>query len=1840
MRTDNPEFAFNNKAQSREPVFVVRISFDAANTDIHYITSAPVNGLTGNIINNSLKFVSSTSQSLNPDKALSTIGSIKFQCLDDGLTQLQREKLEAGDGLKDKLVEFYMGDINLTWDKYALVNTQTISTSVSYKDQVYTFQCADVQRQLRKDIFDVKETALTASLSEDADVIEVFYTAGFEMVKQPTSESGITDAPGQKVGYLIHEADGKKEVIRYTGKTSNSFTGCTRGVLGTRPIAVEYSNGDSVDEAPKITEFVYLEMAAPKLAYALITGSIYGEPGEFLPDHWHLGTSTDYVKTSDFVNIGVDLWNPAVNDAGLPAVVKGVQKVDGKQFIEEQLLLMMGAFMPVYSSGELGLRLMGNIAPNGGYDRLITDDQIASYGELKHDLKSTINQIQVSWNYVIGKDEYTRQNFLVDPDSIAKHGRSTVLELKMRTLETSRHSYTAIKSRFDSIRDSYAGPPILLKLQLTPDQNDIEAGDFLRVNLQHIQDFTNGGAALNRNFQVRQVGVNWETGGVDVSLFASSQPASAVAPQESTAAVADAFYESEGTEINATNFPGAVASTGGVTTIGSNISLVGADSVNDSTAIYYCPEDMTINAGVIVTITKNVQIRVRGFLQNNGTIDGSAKGMPGGLGVSTLGDNSHTQNIGWQAYDFLSEWASENIGQRGFIDGTCSPQTGGMIANRQFFHERTRYIHEGARPSAPVLNIEFDGSNIKGLPDNLQGTSGAGGGCLSQLDSWSGGTMARTLVQAGSNGGDSGAALVVLCRGFDHGANGKVDTSGGAAATPASGQDSNYSNAANVAAFSGAGVGGQPGAVYYLMDGQTSSPGTLDDSNSVAFSGESPLQGDYTTAAYRSSDKGYQTVWPSGSSNPVATSVYAAYPESENLSVSAHRVQFVTGYQAPENDISEYVETAPTFTLTEQTNTPVTPSGNRSTIEVSVTPPPGADSYSYSAVDYKRSDKTVWIATDPASNESLIEVPSAGATFDVRVRPVSKTGVVSPSGEVKSITVVDRNGRTNAELATVYPLAALTGFQVVGGGLVFTGLDCGVTWSNDNAELAYFNHYEIEVYVGATLLRTEQSVSPFYVYTYEKNRADYLAENAAAGVYLAIEIRVKTVSKYRNDLNALYATSAVALTFTATTANDPQNLRFYTHVDVNDERINNNNATPYTLVSANGATTITGSKVAQSGAASAWGASVYSREGYTGGAFFSCVIDSDRFMIGLNSDPGTANSYTSIDFAIYARDISGTVQVFESGTGITTLEPAFAIGDTLSIAYNNIDVIYFHNGVEMYRRAAPPNLKLYLDSSFDKVGASFSGLQFGPLTAATDYEDDRVNNNVATPFTLIPTAECRVDGAKITCLVDNNKTEGVYSQESIVGGAFVSFKIPATDKGCWVGMEASPISDPIIYPIDYSINPIDYSISTIGDGNFHVRQYGMNAGTDEGEFETPLAAGDTFYIAYDGTSVRYHHNGRLIRTVSAPPGLRLHFNGSFDDAGAGVEAVQFGPYGSNDWNQMGGSNKPADNATNGATWGGDIAAQPTDSRLLGNLFDLSEWEPNPSVSLSGWTVAGTAPTELAYEAGPELNGHTVLAFHAWNDGGSDAIALTSDGIPIEADGTYRVSFFAKGAATLAKVRLKVEGDLIELDDTAIPTPPTYQIGFDDLDEDWFLLVGVVRRHNTVVTVNSNYSGIYNVQTGERVKAVDDVKFEPTATTLGLKMEADIIDAGDHVYFYKPRIELMDGTEPSVAALIGTPERRYVAQDTAPIMLGVQSSGTKITDNGENITTSKTATGDYRLNHTGGYSGYPVQITPRNGNVDRIDISESPGYIRVRFYDTSNAAIDSAFSATVDYRYNA
>ncbi|NWN92304.1 fibronectin type III domain-containing protein [Marinobacter adhaerens] len=1166
MRTDTGEFTQYNQSESQLPVFVVEIAFDDAGEDFIYLTSHPVEGISGEVFESVLTDISGTTQKINPDKALSEIGALSFSALDDQLTEKQREKLNDGLGLRGKRVRFYAGFQQLDWSNYTLVQTQIIR-SASYKDLVYSWKCSDIQREMRKEVFEVKSTALARTLEPGDTEVEVYNTADFQMVKQPPSPSGKTDAPGQKVGYIILEGDNRKEIIRYTGTTGTKFTGCTRGVLGTRPIRVEKSDDEGSDNAPKVEEYVYLEMPAPMLAYAILTGNIYGEPGETLPDHWHLGIKPEYIRTADYVGIGEDLWDIDNPDNGLPARIAGVTEEDGKQFVEEQFFLLMGCYAPIYSNGEIGLRRMTGVLSGASSARTLSRDNITDYSSLSHDMGAIINRIVIAWNWVDQREEYTRTNLLIDQFSIDAHGDADLKQLEFRALHGSRHSYNTLRSRFDALRDRYAGPPLRLSLDLMPDQNDLEVGDIVRVQLDEVEDYTGEFSGIDRAFEVQQVKVNWKTGAVSVELFGSSQKAEPLPPEQPGASLPDGVYRVAGaTEISAANFPGKVSSSGGITSVTGDIDLAGADDLRDPSAIYYCMEDLTINAGVTVTVNKNTQIRVKGFFQINGKMDGRGRGFIGGKGmdfVLTRTLENREANIA-RLYPPRSGYIGSSSGGGGYY--YWSKRLGNVSAsttlNQSLLRDKRNH---GERDAAEELDLKINGHSILGLPANITGQPGSGGGSVAVPSSnrygpypgprrpgidgriaevvegasaWLSGrdTEYDRFGAAGGDGGKGGAGLSILSAGAGLGAAGQIDLSGEDGGSADSviwrprfdPDDHPWSGSLRV--YGGEGGAGAPGALFFVIVGATSSPPTLSNRNAVLRYGDSSenqanLTIDPNTRAYY--DWGYEVL---RAGKVTANDRFHAQPGSSENRVKAHaRIQYINGEIAPEPDVPEYSKRPASLTVTEALNTPKTPNANLSTLEVSVSAPDDS-AYSHALVEYRPEGEEGWSNAGPASPEALITVASDGTTYDIRARSVSTSGLVSDdyaSGQYRVAKIIGAEP-DDPDIDDQIVIPTVRGLELEGQGneTDFGGRDAKFVWrattigqwfelgsegqlgaSASELDL-YFRDYQVEVWAEGSLVRTEWVVDPAFVYTYEKNAEDYYRQNAANGAWREFELRV------------------------------------------------------------------------------------------------------------------------------------------------------------------------------------------------------------------------------------------------------------------------------------------------------------------------------------------------------------------------------------------------------------------------------------------------------------------------------------------------------------------------------------------------------------------------------------------------------------------------------------------------------------------------------------------------------------------------------------------------------------
>ena len=190
------------------------------------------------------------------------------------------------------------------------------------------------------------------------------------------------------------------------------------------------------------------------------------------------------------------------------------------------------------------------------------------------------------------------------------------------------------------------------------------------------------------------------------------------------------------------------------------------------------------------------------------------------------------------------------------------------------------------------------------------------------------------------------------------------------------------------------------------------------------------------------------------------------------------------------------------------------------------------------------------------------------------------------------------------------------------------------------------------------------------------------------------------------------------------------------------------------------------------GATAGWNAHRYSVESYTGGAYISFQpASTSEFMIGLNTDPASNNSYDTIDYAWYCL-ANGTLYSYENGTG-TNLGVTYDTNTVLSITYDNQFVRYFRNGVivRTVDTGSGSNLRFYIDSSLHNINAEIKSIRFGPNAAKGAVAGNlsitgngtfrRTENLVISPsvmylsattqnFTSITSYTWKVNGAAIT----------------------------------------------------------------------------------------------------------------------------------------------------------------------------------------------------------------------------------------------------------------------------------------------------------------------------------------------------------------------------------------------------------------------------------------------------------------------------------------------------------
>lgn len=963
MRTDTASFTGKNVATAKRPRYVIELAFDNENTILWYFTSHSDAALPSGAqaLNAIVEELSGTSQTLKPDVANSSIGNINFKLVDLAgiVTSTLGTQLTFGRSTRRQRVRVYVGFEGLAWSDYTLVQTQLV-TEISFSDGAYKFTCADIQREMRKDIFEPAKTTLAQSLSDSATTIEVFSTVNFQTVAHGSSYS---DAPNSTVGYFKIQ----DEVIRYTDKTPTQFTGCTRGALNTRAVEHAVDPNSAVDMRTAVDEYIYLEIPAVKLMYALLTGTLYGQGGAVLPDSWNLGIDAAYVRLADYTGIGADLWDTA-DDDGFVVRLEGLTKQDGKKFIETELALLTGLFMPVYADGALGLRRMSNVLAGAAYVKLLDDSNIVSHEDLVHDFDSLHNVLEVTWNWELALKNFTRINMLVDADSVAIHQHGDPLKFKFRGLHGSIHSSNILAQRFDALRDRYTGPPLRFDVKVLPSLNNLEVGDVVRVKLPGIRDFV-ANASLDRSFEIQNIAIDWVTGDVGLKLFASSQAPGAISNTADTSVLTDAWYSSAGTALS--SLVTITGSNPGHVTVGG--TLTGTADLNAAGSIFYYPGDLVIDPGVTINIVNNAQLRIKGFLQINGTLNAKGNGFPGAV-------------VGGVAHE-----ADHNQGTAGFIGtteaggGFWSPATS-LFSFLVVTSVRGGLV-SGSNASMPSFNLAYDGTTLSGIPSDLRGSSGSSGMPV----------IEGAVRQAGGAGGASGAGIAIISRGVGLGVAAKIDTSGADGSSPSGNLYFQISGGGSQFWLNaGGGAGGAPGGLLVILDGAGSTATGLTDTGFVALYGRTPIMGTPQAEVFHVL--------------PADTSIYSFFVGTgdgilfplPNLSDSrgGSRVQYVPGNVAATPDPLAGTLIAPTnFGLSSGTAELLIQNDGTIIPRVRVTWTPTVDARAVGYdIQFKPSSESIWSSTPPVlgqgSNAAFINTTD-GTLYDFRLRAAGANREIS-----------------------------------------------------------------------------------------------------------------------------------------------------------------------------------------------------------------------------------------------------------------------------------------------------------------------------------------------------------------------------------------------------------------------------------------------------------------------------------------------------------------------------------------------------------------------------------------------------------------------------------------------------------------------------------------------------------------------------------------------------------------------------------------------------------------------------------------------------------------------------
>ncbi|MEN1783946.1 MAG: DUF6443 domain-containing protein [Bacteroidota bacterium] len=188
---------------------------------------------------------------------------------------------------------------------------------------------------------------------------------------------------------------------------------------------------------------------------------------------------------------------------------------------------------------------------------------------------------------------------------------------------------------------------------------------------------------------------------------------------------------------------------------------------------------------------------------------------------------------------------------------------------------------------------------------------------------------------------------------------------------------------------------------------------------------------------------------------------------------------------------------------------------------------------------------------------------------------------------------------------------------------------------------------------------------------------------------------------------------------------------------------------------------------------------------------------------------------------------------------------------------------------------------------------------------------------------------------------------------------------------------------------------------------------------------------------------------------------------------------------------------------------------------------------------SFYNRSGSA-TENQRLYGSDPHGKKSILWKCGNDSNADADGgWNTDDITVDKNKAYRYSVWVKRTGSQNGATYHGTQNVNRLNGSADNNPFFWSGDLPSLGE-WYLMVGVIHPH-THGTQSSGISGVYD-RSGNKRKNGKDFKWRSTTTTTKFRdYLSNSTDTNVRQYFYQPLLEVLDGTELSIAALVAGPQ---------------------------------------------------------------------------------------------------